>query len=80
MYSFLSSALDAMGGHRHAPAALYPLYPLGRKLDEPQNWSGQRLEERFFASAGNRTLIIQSVVRTVRSLMFSRITVHPIIH
>jgi len=40
----LTSALDAVGGQRHAPAAL-PLgktrYPLYRRLDGPQGRSGR---------------------------------------
>jgi hypothetical protein len=40
----LTSALDGVGGQRHAPAAL-PLgmtrYPLSRRLGGPQNRSGQ---------------------------------------
>jgi len=39
----LTSALDGVGGQRHAPAALLPgktLYPLYRRLGVPQGWSG----------------------------------------
>ena len=46
MYSTLSltSALDGVGGQRHAPAALPPgktQYPLYRGLDGPQGGSGR---------------------------------------
>jgi hypothetical protein len=46
-YSFLTSALDGVGGQRHAPAALYPRrkdsrYPLYRRLGGPQSRSGHR--------------------------------------
>jgi hypothetical protein len=41
---------------------LYPQYPLDRRLGEPQSWSRQRLEEKSFASAGDQTPDIQSVV------------------
>ena len=40
----LTSALDGMGGQRHAPAALPPgntPYPLNRVLGAPQDRSGQ---------------------------------------
>ena len=40
----LSSALDGVGGQRHAPAALSPgktRYPLYRRLGGPQGRSGQ---------------------------------------
>ena len=40
----LTSALDGMGGQRHAPAALPPTktrYPLHRRLGGPQGQSGQ---------------------------------------
>jgi len=46
MYSFtlsLTSALDGVGGQRHAPAALPPgktQYPLYRRLGGPQDRSG----------------------------------------
>jgi hypothetical protein len=41
-YSFLISALDRVSGQRHAPAALYPRYPLDRRLGGPQSRSGRR--------------------------------------
>jgi hypothetical protein len=41
-YSFTTSALDGVSGQRHAPAALYPLYPLYRRLSGPQSRSGHR--------------------------------------
>jgi hypothetical protein len=47
MYSstlFLISALEGMGGQRHAPAALPPgktRYPLHRRLGGPQGRSGR---------------------------------------
>jgi hypothetical protein len=51
-----------VSGQRHAPAALYPLrYPLDKRLGGPQSLSG--LEEKSFAPAGDRTPIIQPVVR-----------------
>jgi hypothetical protein len=60
-YSFTISALDGVSGESHAPAALYPRgkdprYPLYRRLGGPQSPSGnQRVEEKSFASAGDRT-------------------------
>jgi hypothetical protein len=38
-------------------------YPLDRKLGWPELVSTQRLEERSFASAGDRTPVVQSVVK-----------------
>jgi hypothetical protein len=46
-------------GQLHVPAALYSLYPLDKRLGGPQSWSEQRLEEKFFAPAGDRTALIQ---------------------
>jgi hypothetical protein len=53
---------------RHAPAALYPRgqdprYPLDRKLGGLQLLWTQRLEEQFFASAVDRTAVVQSAIR-----------------
>ena len=45
----LTSALDGMGGQRHAPAALPPgktRYPLCRRPGGTQGWSG-RVEENL---------------------------------
>jgi hypothetical protein len=46
-YSFLTSSLDRVSGHRHAPAVLChpekdPRYPLDRRLGGPQGWSRHR--------------------------------------
>jgi hypothetical protein len=50
-----------VSGQRHAPAALYPVrYPLDRR-PEPV-WT-QGLEEKSFIPAGDRTPIVQPVVR-----------------
>jgi hypothetical protein len=67
-YSFLTSALNAGEGSasfpgRALPPGKNPRYPLDRRLDGSQSWSGQSLEEKSFASAGDRTQIVQSVVR-----------------
>ena len=46
----LTSALDGVGGHRHAPAALSPgktRYPLYRRLGGPQGRSGQMRKISF---------------------------------
>jgi hypothetical protein len=66
-YSFLTSALDGVSGQRHDPAALYrrgkdPQYPLERRLAGPQQVWTQRLEDKSFASAGDRLPVFQSVV------------------
>jgi hypothetical protein len=56
-----------VSGQGHAPAALYSRKKdprLDRRLGGPQSCSEhKRLEEKFFASARDRTPLIQSVVR-----------------
>jgi hypothetical protein len=64
--SFLMSALDGASGQCHAPAVLYPrgkdpLSPLDRRMGRLV-WT-QTVREKSFASAGDRTLIVQSAVR-----------------
>jgi hypothetical protein len=62
-YSFTTSALDGVSGQHHAPAELYPpgkgppvpIVQEARWAPEPV-WT-QRLEEKFFATAGDRTPI-----------------------
>jgi hypothetical protein len=50
-----------VSGQRHAPAeGKGPRYPLYRRLGGPQSRSGQRLQEKSFASAGDRTSIARS--------------------
>jgi hypothetical protein len=68
-YSFLTSALDGMSGQRHDPAALYhqgegPPVPIGQEAGWASQlvWT-QRIEEKCFASAGDRTPVVQFVVR-----------------
>jgi hypothetical protein len=58
-----------MSGQRHASAALYPRgkdsrYPLDRKLGGASEllWT-QRVEEKSFASAGDRNPVVQFVFR-----------------
>jgi hypothetical protein len=60
-YSFLTSALDGMGGQRHASAMLSrlewtPQYLLDRRLGVPQSLSEHRGKK-------DRTLVVHSVVR-----------------
>jgi hypothetical protein len=52
-----------VSGQRHAPAALYPQYPLDRRLGGPPEpvWT-QRLEVKSSALVGDRTPIVQPVV------------------
>jgi hypothetical protein len=57
--SFLTSALDG-SGQRHAPAALYPQYPLNRRLGGPQLVLTQKLEEKSFASAEDGTPVVHA--------------------
>jgi hypothetical protein len=75
-YSFLTSALDAVSGQRYAPAALYPRYPLDRRLGGPQSWSGHRgqrknpfplpgIEPRQGVNAAINELLLTSVWFTV---------------
>jgi hypothetical protein len=56
-------------GQRHAPAALYPRYPLYRRLGGSQSRSGHRGYRKIsFASVGDRT-VIQSIVRQYTHFM-----------
>jgi hypothetical protein len=65
-YSLLTSAPDGVSGQRHAPASLLPPgkgppIPIVQEVGwatEPV-WT-QRLEEKSFAAAGDRTLIARS--------------------
>jgi hypothetical protein len=58
-----------VSGQRHAPAALLPLgkgpaVPIGQEAGwAPEPVWTQRLEEKSFAPAGNRTPVVQPVVR-----------------
>jgi hypothetical protein len=57
-----------VSGKRHILAALYPpkknlRYPLDRRLGGPQLVWTQRLEEKSFVCARDRTTVIQSVVK-----------------
>jgi hypothetical protein len=57
-----------VSGQIHALAVFYPQandrhYPLERRLGRPQSWSGERIEEKSLASTGDRTLVVQFVVR-----------------
>jgi hypothetical protein len=66
-YSFLTSALDGVSGQRHAPAAIY-----SRERTPDTHWIGgwvglrpsldTEAREKSFASAGDRNLVVQSVV------------------
>jgi hypothetical protein len=53
-----------VSGQRQAPAALYHRYLLDRRLSGPPEpvWT-QGLEEKSYASVGDRTPIVQPVVR-----------------
>jgi hypothetical protein len=64
-YSFLTSALDGGEWSASRPGRSLPpekdlRYPLYRKLGGPQSRPGQRLEEKSFAPAGDRTSIALS--------------------
>jgi hypothetical protein len=59
-----------VSGQRHAPAELYPRERTAPPVPIVQEtgWASepvwtQRLEEKFFASAGHRTPVVQSVAR-----------------
>jgi hypothetical protein len=43
---------------RTLPPRMDPWYPLVRRLGGPQSWSEQTLEEKSFASAGDRTTVM----------------------
>jgi hypothetical protein len=68
-YSFSTSALDGVSGQRHAPAALLPPgkgppVPVVQEAgwaSEPV-WT-QRIEEKSLAPAGDRSPVVQPVVR-----------------
>jgi hypothetical protein len=59
-----------VSGQRHVPAALYPRgkdprFPIGQEAGwAPEPVWTQRLEEKSFASAGNRTPIARSSSRS----------------
>jgi hypothetical protein len=67
-YPFFTSALDGMIGQRHTSAALYPqkwtqyTHCIGSWVASEQVWT-QRLEDKYFASAGDRTSVAQSLAR-----------------
>jgi hypothetical protein len=51
-----------VSGQRHAPAALYPWYPLYKEAGwAPEPVWTQRLEEKPSASVGDQTPVVQSV-------------------
>jgi hypothetical protein len=63
-----TTTLDGVSDQRHAPAALYLhrkdlRYPTDRRLGGPELVWTQRLQENSFASAGDRTAVIHSVVK-----------------
>jgi hypothetical protein len=65
-YSFLTSTLDGVSDQRHAPAALLApgertAIPIGRKAWAPELVWTQRLEEKSFTSAGDRTTLIINI-------------------
>jgi hypothetical protein len=67
-YSFLTSALDVVSGQRHTPAALYPREMTSVPIVQEAGWVSelvwtQSLEEKFFASGGDRIPVVKSVVR-----------------
>jgi hypothetical protein len=60
-YSFSTSALDGVSGQCHAPAALLPPVPIVQEAGwTPEPVWTQRLQEKSFAPAGNRTPIARS--------------------
>jgi hypothetical protein len=68
-FSFLTSALDGVSGQRHAEAALYPGKGPPVRIVQEAGWAPeqvwtQRLQEKFFASAGIEP---RSLGRPVRS-------------
>jgi hypothetical protein len=69
-YSFTTSALDGVNGERHAPSTLYsrgkdPPVPFVQEVGwAPDTVWTQRLEEKSFASAGDRTSIAHYYIVT----------------
>jgi hypothetical protein len=66
-YSFLTSAPDDVSGQSHGPAVLYPRetapVPTGQEAVWPSELSEHtRAEEKSFATTGERTPVVQSVV------------------
>jgi hypothetical protein len=65
-YSFLTWALDGVSNQCHAPAAFLPpgkgpLVPIGQEAGwAPEPVWTQTLEDKSFASAGDRILIARS--------------------
>jgi hypothetical protein len=51
-----------VSGQRHAPAALYPQYPLDTRLAPEPVWT-QGIEEKFPAPVRDRTPAVQPVVK-----------------
>jgi hypothetical protein len=67
-YSYLTSTLDgrewsASRSGRDLPRGKDPRYTLDRRLGGRHRWSGQRLEGKHFGPGGDRTPVVQSVVR-----------------
>jgi hypothetical protein len=60
-YSFTTSALDGVGGQRHAPSALYPQGQDPRYPLDPV--STQRVEEKSFGPDGVRAPIARRLAR-----------------
>jgi hypothetical protein len=87
-YSFTNSALDGVGGQRHAPAAIYPRgkdprYPLDRRLGRPQRRSGhedyRKKSFRLCRGSNFDRPVVQSVVRhyTAWATPAPLLTLHP---
>jgi hypothetical protein len=67
-YSFLTLAIDGGEWSASRPAALYSKETIHRTHWIEAGWTSelvwtQRLEEKSFSSAGDRTPIVQSVIR-----------------
>jgi hypothetical protein len=59
-YSFTTSALDGVSGLRHAPGKGTPVHIVQEAGWAPEPVWTQRLEEKSFGSAGDRTSISRS--------------------
>jgi hypothetical protein len=68
-YSFFTSALDGVSGQRHAPAALYSwertpgTHWIGGWVGLRAGLDTEARGNMLFASTGDRTPVVQSVVR-----------------
>jgi hypothetical protein len=64
-HSFLNLAIDVLTGQRHAPTVPLPQERIPVPFGQEAGWASElawtpRLEEKCFASAGDRTTVVKS--------------------